>query len=138
MRRRIVLGTFVLSAGYYDAYYDKAQRVRTLIRRDFEQAFASCDVIATPTSPVPAFELGARLSDPLQMYLSDVFTISCNLSGLPGISLPCGFTGGGLPVGLQLIGPALSEERLLSLGADYQRRTDHHRRLPPVARGAAT
>ena len=107
VKRRIMLGTFALSAGYYDAYYRKAQRVRTLIRRDFEQAFERCDVIARPTSPVPAFKLGERVDDPLQMYLADVFTISCNLAGSAGLSLPCGFTAQGLPIGLQLHGPAL-------------------------------
>jgi len=134
VKRRIMLGTFALSAGYYDAYYGRAQRVRTLIRRDFERAFAEqCDLIATPTSPFAAFRLGERLADPLQMYLADIFTISCNLAGLPGLSLPCGFTAQQLPVGLQLMAPPLSEAALLSVAAVYQRSTSWHLRHPPVA-----
>ena len=124
--RRIILGTFALSAGYYDAYYGKAQRVRTLIRRDFEQAFERCDVIAGPTSPVPAFKLGERVDDPLQMYLADVFTLSCNLAGICGLGLPCGFTASGLPIGLQLQGPALGEELLFSAAAAYERAIEWH------------
>jgi aspartyl-tRNA(Asn)/glutamyl-tRNA(Gln) amidotransferase subunit A len=137
VKRRIMLGTFALSAGYRDAYYGRAQRVRTLIRRDFERAFDACDVIATPTSPFPAFRLGERIDDPLQMYLADIYTLSCNLAGLPGLSLPCGFTGEGLPVGLQLLGPALGEAVLLEVGAAYQAATDWHERRPPPGRGAA-
>ena len=120
VKRRIMLGTFALSAGYYDAFYGRAQKVRTLIRRDFEEAFRRCDLLATPTSPVPAFRLGERLSDPLQMYLADIFTISCNLAGLPGLSLPCGLTGGGLPIGLQLLGPPLGEEQVFAAAAGYE------------------
>ncbi|MCB9554598.1 MAG: Asp-tRNA(Asn)/Glu-tRNA(Gln) amidotransferase subunit GatA [Deltaproteobacteria bacterium] len=130
VQRRILLGTFALSAGYYEAYYAKAQRVRTLIRRDFSDAFAACDVIATPTSPTAAFELGEKIDDPLQMYLADVFTISANLAGLPGISLPCGFSARGLPIGLQLLAKPLGEGELLRCGAAYQRLTDWHRRRP--------
>ena len=111
--RRILLGTFALSSGYYDAYYLKAQKVRTLIKRDFEAAWESCDLIATPTSPSTAFRLGECVSDPLQMYLMDIFTIPASLAGLPCLSLPCGTDEGGLPVGLQLIGPALQEGRIL-------------------------
>jgi aspartyl-tRNA(Asn)/glutamyl-tRNA(Gln) amidotransferase subunit A len=132
VKRRIMLGTFALSAGYYDAYYAKAQRVRTLIREDFERAFERCDVIATPTSPVAAFPLGERLDDPLQMYLADIFTLSCNLAGLPGLSLPCGFTAEGLPVGLQLLGPPLGEAALLAAAAAYEASTPWHERRPPL------
>ena len=106
VKRRILLGTYVLSAGYYDAYYRKAQQVRTLIRADFEAAFRACDVIATPTTPEPAFALGERSDDPLRMYLSDVYTVSANLAGLPAVSIPCGLVRG-LPVGLQLLGRAM-------------------------------
>lgn len=130
VKRRIMLGTYVLSAGYYDAYYGRAQKVRTLIRRDFEQAFASCDVIATPTSPSAAFRLGERVDDPLQMYLADIFTISCNLAGIPGLSLPCGFTKAGLPIGLQVLGPPLGEEKIFQAAAVYQNATDWHTRRP--------
>jgi aspartyl-tRNA(Asn)/glutamyl-tRNA(Gln) amidotransferase subunit A len=125
VKRRIVLGTFVLSAGYYDAYYRKAQQVRTELRRDFEQAFEGCDVIATPTSPEIAFRLGEKTGDPLSMYLSDVYTVSANLAGIPGISIPCGFEEG-MPVGLQLLGPALDESTPLRVADVFQRSTDHH------------
>jgi aspartyl-tRNA(Asn)/glutamyl-tRNA(Gln) amidotransferase subunit A len=121
VKRRIMLGTFVLSAGYYDAYYLKGQKVRTLIRRDFERAFETCDIIATPVAPTTAFALGAKTSDPLQMYLSDIFTISVNLAGLPGMSVPCGFDGDGLPIGLQLIGPPFGEEAMLRAGDAFER-----------------
>ncbi len=132
VRRRVLLGTFVLSAGYYDAYYGKAQRVRTLVRQDFARAFEVCDVIATPTTPGPAWRIGELSEDPLRMYLADVFTVTVNLAGLPALSLPCGFTGAGLPVGLQLIGPALDEARLLRTGFAWQRETDWHERLPTL------
>jgi len=131
VKRRIILGTFVLSSGYYDAYYRRAQQVRTLIRRDFDAAFAACDVIATPTSPAPAFRLGEKTGDPLQMYLEDIFTVPANLAGLPGLSLPCGFTAG-LPVGLQLLARSFDEAMLFRAGAAYQRVTDHHRQSPPL------
>jgi aspartyl-tRNA(Asn)/glutamyl-tRNA(Gln) amidotransferase subunit A len=121
VKRRIMLGSFVLSAGYYDAYYLKGQKVRTLIRRDFQQAFESCDIIATPVAPTTAFSLGEKTSDPLQMYLSDIFTISVNLAGLPGISVPCGFDTDGLPIGLQLIGPPFGEEAVLRAGDAFER-----------------
>jgi len=133
VKRRIILGTFVLSAGYYDAYYLRAQKVRTLIRRDFEQAFATCDVIATPTSPIPPFRFGERTADPLQMYLADIFTVPANLAGIPGISLPCGFAGG-LPVGLQILGGPFDEATLLRAGHAYQAVTDHHLARPPLKR----
>jgi aspartyl-tRNA(Asn)/glutamyl-tRNA(Gln) amidotransferase subunit A len=129
VKRRILLGTYVLSAGYYDAYYGKAQRVRTLIRRDFEAAFESCDAILTPTTPETAFELGAKSDDPLSMYLSDVYTVSANLAGLPGISIPCGLANG-MPVGFQLLGKPLDEATILRLGEAFQRRTKFHRLTP--------
>jgi len=130
VKRRILLGTYVLSAGYYDAYYRKAQQVRTLVRRDFEEAFRGCDAIVTPTSPEVAFPIGSRTEDPLRMYLSDVYTVSANLAGLPGVSIPCGFAHD-LPVGLQLLGPPLEEARLLRLADAYQRRSDFHLQRPP-------
>jgi aspartyl-tRNA(Asn)/glutamyl-tRNA(Gln) amidotransferase subunit A len=131
VKRRIMLGTYVLSSGYYDAYYLKAQQVRTLIRQDYEHAFAGCDVIAMPTTPRPAFRLGEKVDDPLQMYLEDVFTVSANLSGLPAISLPCGASATGLPLGLQLTGRAFDEARLLATADAYQRVTGWHTRRPP-------
>jgi aspartyl-tRNA(Asn)/glutamyl-tRNA(Gln) amidotransferase subunit A len=130
VKRRILLGTYVLSAGYYDAYYRKAQQVRTLLRLDFEQAFAGCDLIVTPTAPEVAFRLGEKASDPLRMYLSDVYTVSANLAGIPGLSIPCGFAHA-LPVGLQLLGKPLDEATLLRTADCYQRRTDWHARRPP-------
>jgi aspartyl-tRNA(Asn)/glutamyl-tRNA(Gln) amidotransferase subunit A len=130
VKRRILLGTYVLSAGYYDAYYRKAQQVRTLIRRDFERAFESCDVIATPATPTPAWPLGERVDDPLQMYLADVYTVTANLAGLPGLSLPVGFTKARLPVGLQLLGRPLDEATVLRAGDAYQRHTHFHEQLP--------
>ncbi len=132
VKRRILLGTYVLSAGYYEAYYRKAQQARTLLRRDFEAAFRACDVIATPTAPETAFPLGARTADPLRMYLSDVFTVSVNLAGLPAISIPCGLAGG-LPVGLQLLAPPLEEALLLRVADAYERRSPPAPR-PPAAR----
>ncbi len=136
VQRRILLGTYVLSAGYYDAYYGKAQRVRTLIRRDFEQAFETCDVILTPTSPETAFSLGAKSSDPLSMYLSDVYTVSANLAGLPGLSMPCGLSEG-MPVGLQLLGKPLDEATLLRVAEAFERRTEHHLARPSGSGGSA-
>jgi aspartyl-tRNA(Asn)/glutamyl-tRNA(Gln) amidotransferase subunit A len=130
VKRRIVLGTYVLSAGYYDAYYRKAQQVRTLLRRDFETAFEGCDVIATPTSPEVAFRLGERTDDPLRMYLTDVYTVSANLAGVPGISVPCGLAQD-LPVGLQLLARPLDEPTLLRVADTFERRTDHHLARPP-------
>ncbi len=132
VKRRILLGTFVLSAGYYDAYYRKAQKVRTLIRRDYERAFERCDALLTPTTPGPAWPLGERVDDPLRMYLSDVFTVTVNLAGLPGLSVPCGFSSDGLPLGLQLIGRPLDEATLLQLGHAYQRETRWHEASPPL------
>ena len=131
VKRRIMLGTYVLRAGYYEAYYGKAQKVRTLLRQDFARAFEQCDVIVTPTSPTPGFKLGERTDDPLQMYLADVFTVACNLAGLPGMSIPCGFAGR-LPIGLQLLGPPLGEPQLFRVAGAYQLRTDWHKRRPPL------
>jgi len=132
VKRRIMLGTYALSAGYYDAYYLKAQKVRTLIRADFDAAFQRVDVIVCPTSPTTAFRIGEKTDDPLQMYLSDVFTLSCNLAGLPGISLPCGFDSNGLPIGLQLLGPAFKEEAILRVAYAYEQATDWHKAKPPL------
>jgi aspartyl-tRNA(Asn)/glutamyl-tRNA(Gln) amidotransferase subunit A len=132
VKRRIMLGTYALSAGYYDAYYLKALKVRTLIRKDFEEAFKRCEVILTPTAPTAAFRLGEKTDDPLTMYLSDIFTISANLAGIPGISLPCGFTQAGLPIGLQLLGKPFDEETLLQLAFAYEQATDWHKRKRPL------
>ena len=133
VKRRIILGTFVLSSGYYDAYYLRAQKVRTLIRRDFERAFERCDVVATPTSPVPAFRLGEKTDDPLQMYLADIFTVPANLAGIPGLSVPCGFAAG-LPVGLQLLGRPFDEASLLAA----RRGLPGRHRSPPAVAAALT
>ncbi|PYQ00807.1 MAG: Asp-tRNA(Asn)/Glu-tRNA(Gln) amidotransferase GatCAB subunit A [Acidobacteria bacterium] len=130
VKRRIILGTFVLSSGYYDAYYLRAQKVRTLIRRDFEQALTESDVIATPTTPSPAFRLGEKTADPLQMYLADIFTVPANLAGIPGLSLPCGLAEE-LPAGLQLLGRPFDEATLLRAGHAYQSVTNHHLARPP-------
>ncbi len=132
VKRRIMLGTYALSAGYYEAYYGRAQQVRTLIKRDFEEAFKAADVIATPTSPTAAFKIGEKSADPLQMYLSDIFTISINLAGLPGISIPCGFTGGGLPIGLQLIGRHFDEETVIRAAHAYEQSTEWHKKRPSL------
>ncbi|MBS1819964.1 MAG: Asp-tRNA(Asn)/Glu-tRNA(Gln) amidotransferase subunit GatA [Acidobacteria bacterium] len=133
VKRRIMLGTYVLSAGYYDAYYLKAQQVRTLIRRDYEHAFESVDVVAMPTSPTPAFRIGERVADPLQMYLADIFTVSANLAGLPAISIPCGFTSGSLPIGLQLTGRVFDESTLLAAAHAYERETSWTSRVPVLS-----
>jgi len=130
VKRRILIGTYVLSHGYYDAYYLQAQRIRRLIADDFVAAFESCDVIMGPTSPSTAFKLGEKAADPVQMYLSDIYTIAVNLAGLPGMSIPCGFAGG-LPVGLQLIGNYFAEAQLLNAAHRYQQATDWHQRRPP-------
>lgn len=133
VRRRIMLGTYVLSAGYYDAYYRKAMQVRTLIRRDFEEAFAKVDAIICPTSPTTAFGLGEKTGDPLQMYLSDVFTVPVNMAGLPGLCLPCGFDSLNLPIGLQIIAPPLGEEVAFQVAHAYESATDWHKRKPPLS-----
>jgi aspartyl-tRNA(Asn)/glutamyl-tRNA(Gln) amidotransferase subunit A len=130
VKRRIMLGTYVLSAGYYEAYYLKAQQVRTLIARDYERAFERVDAVAMPTSPTPAFPIGERVADPLQMYLADVFTVSANLGGLPAVSVPCGFTAGGLPIGLQLVGRRFDEPAVLRLADAYERDTNWWKREP--------
>ena len=130
VKRRILVGTYVLSHGYYDAYYLHAQKIRRLIAQDFAQAFRKCDLIVGPTAPTTAFELGAKTSDPVQMYLGDIFTIPASLAGLPALSVPCGFDGKGLPVGLQLTGPHFSEAKLLGAAARYQQATDWHQRVP--------
>lgn len=132
VKRRIMLGTYVLSAGYYDAFYLKAQQVRTLLRRDYEQAFDRVDLVAMPTSPIPPFRLGEKTADPLQMYLADIFTVSANLAGLPAISVPCGFTGGRLPIGLQLTGRMFDEATLLRAADAYERLTDWHTQMPAI------
>ncbi|MBV8342174.1 MAG: Asp-tRNA(Asn)/Glu-tRNA(Gln) amidotransferase subunit GatA, partial [Gammaproteobacteria bacterium] len=129
VKRRIMTGTYVLSAGYYDAYYLKAQRVRSLINADFVRAFENVDVVIGPTTPTPAFAIGAKTSDPITMYLNDIYTIGANLAGLPGISLPRGFVGG-LPVGLQIVGPHFAEARVLAAAHAFQRTTDWHTRAP--------
>ena len=132
VKRRIMLGTYVLSAGYYDAYYRKAQQVRTLIKGDFDKAFESVDAILTPTSPTAAFRVGEKTQDPLQMYLSDIFTISVNLAGIPGISIPCGFTESGLPVGLQILGKHFDEEKILQAAYAYEQATEWHKKKPDI------
>jgi len=132
VKRRIILGTYTLSSGYYDAYYKKAQQVRTLIKRDFEEVFKAVDVIATPTSPTAAFKIGEKADDPLQMYLSDIFTISINLAGVPAISLPCGFTSSNLPIGLQIIGRHFDEESIFKAAYAYEQATDWHKRKPKL------
>jgi aspartyl-tRNA(Asn)/glutamyl-tRNA(Gln) amidotransferase subunit A len=132
VKRRILLGTYALSSGYYDAYYKKAQQVRTLIKNDFENAFRDVDLIVTPTSPTAAFKVGEKTDDPLQMYLADIFTISVNLAGVPGISIPCGFTSDGLPIGLQLIGRHFDEETLLRASYAYEQSTEWHKRKPAL------
>ena len=132
VKRRIMLGTYALSSGYKDAYYLKALKVRRLIKDDFDRAFAECDVIAGPTSPTAAFKIGEKADDPLAMYLSDIYTISANLAGICGVSIPCGFTKGGLPIGLQLQAAPFEEEKLLRAARMYERATDWHTRRPAV------
>jgi aspartyl-tRNA(Asn)/glutamyl-tRNA(Gln) amidotransferase subunit A len=136
VKRRIILGTYVLSSGYYDAYYLRAQKVRTLIRRDFLNAFEQVDAIVTPTSPTAAFKIGEKSDDPLQMYLSDIFTISCNLAGICGLSLPCGFTASPkLPIGLQLLGKPFGEETILKIAHAYEQCTGWHKERPSFSQG---
>jgi aspartyl-tRNA(Asn)/glutamyl-tRNA(Gln) amidotransferase subunit A len=138
VKRRIILGTYVLSSGYYDAYYLRAQKVRELIRQDFARVFEKVDALVSPTSPVPAFKFGERVAGPLQMYLADIFTIAANLAGICGISLPCGFAevdGQRLPIGLQLLGKALDEARILQVAHAYEQSTDWHTARPPIAVG---
>ncbi len=132
VERRIMLGTYALSAGYYDAYYGKAQKVRTLIRRDFEEAFGVVDAIAAPIAPTTAFEIGSHGDDPLSMYLEDIFTLPANLAGVPGLALPVGFDGDQMPIGMQLMGTRFSEEKLFAIGRAYQGATDWHERRPSI------
>jgi len=136
VKRRILIGTYALSAGYYDAYYLQAQKVRTLIKQDFDQAFERFDVLATPVCPTPAFRLGEKTGDPLSMYLSDVCTVTVNQAGIPGISVPCGFVDG-LPVGLQLLAPAFGEETLLRVAHAFEQATDFVR-LPSLGAAAGS
>jgi aspartyl-tRNA(Asn)/glutamyl-tRNA(Gln) amidotransferase subunit A len=136
VKRRIMLGAYALSAGYYDAYYLKAQQVRTLIKRDFDEAFRQVDVIACPVTPTTAFRIGEKVADPLQMYLSDVFTLAVNLAGICGLSLPCGFDAAGLPIGLQLIAAAFEEETILQAAYAYEQATEWHVRRPKLEAGS--
>ncbi|HKN47348.1 MAG TPA: amidase family protein, partial [Candidatus Polarisedimenticolia bacterium] len=132
VKRRIMLGTYALSAGYYDAYYLKAQQIRTLIRMDFQKVFETCDALVTPVAPTTAFRLGEKTADPLTMYLSDIFTISVNLAGLPALALPCGFDAAGLPIGLQVIGRPFEEAAVLRIGYAYEQATTWHTRGAPL------
>jgi aspartyl-tRNA(Asn)/glutamyl-tRNA(Gln) amidotransferase subunit A len=130
VQRRIILGTYSLSAGYYDAYYGKASQVRTLIIEDFKKAFESCDVILSPVAPTPAFKIGEMVDDPLTMYLSDIFTLSANLAGIPGISVPCGFSSSGLPIGLQIMAKHFDEGKLIKVAYNFEQNTDFHKKKP--------
>jgi aspartyl-tRNA(Asn)/glutamyl-tRNA(Gln) amidotransferase subunit A len=132
VQRRIIIGTYCLSAGYYDAYYGKASQVRTLIVEDFKKAFEACDVIACPTAPTPAFRIGEKIDDPLTMYLSDIFTISANLAGIPALSVPCGFSAAGLPIGLQLLGTHFGEESILRVAHQFEEATGFHKKRPEI------
>ena len=132
VQRRIIIGTYCLSAGYYDAYYGKASQVRTLITEDFKRAYETCDVIACPVAPTAAFKIGEKTDDPLTMYLSDIFTLSANLAGIPGISVPCGFSAEGLPIGLQLLGNHFNEEMLLKVAHGFENATEFHQRKPKL------
>jgi aspartyl-tRNA(Asn)/glutamyl-tRNA(Gln) amidotransferase subunit A len=132
VQRRIILGTYALSAGYYDAYYGKAGQVRTLIIEDFTRAFERCDMILSPVAPTPAFAIGEKSADPLTMYLSDVFTLCANLAGIPGISVPCGFSSAGLPIGLQIMGRHFDEARLFQVAHNFEQATDFHKRRPDL------
>lgn len=132
VKRRVILGTYVLSSGFYDAYYLRAQKVRTLIRRDFERAFEQCDALIGPVTPTAAFRIGEKIANPLQMYLGDIYTVNVNLAGLCGLSVPCGFTPDGLPAGLHLVGPAFEDARILKIGAVYQHATDWHLKRPKM------
>jgi aspartyl-tRNA(Asn)/glutamyl-tRNA(Gln) amidotransferase subunit A len=130
VQRRIILGTYALSAGYYDAYYGKASQVRTLIIRDYEAAFEHCDVIVAPVAPTPAFKIGEKIDDPLTMYLSDIFTLSANLAGIPGLSVPCGLSSAGLPIGLQVLSSHFNESAILKVAFNFERQTMFHRKKP--------
>jgi aspartyl-tRNA(Asn)/glutamyl-tRNA(Gln) amidotransferase subunit A len=130
VKLRIMLGTYALSSGYYDAYYLKAQKVRTMIKQDFDRAFEKFDVLLTPTSPTTAFKFGEKMDDPLAMYLADIFTVNCNLAGIPGISIPCGFSSSELPIGLQLLGKPFDEESLFRVAYTFEQNTDYHKKRP--------
>lgn len=132
VQRRIIIGTYALSAGYYDAYYGKASQVRTLIGQDFKNAFDTCDVLISPVAPTPAFKIGEKVDDPLTMYLSDIFTLAANLAGIPGMSVPCGFSTGGLPIGLQIMGRHFDEELLLKVARNFEQATDFHKKRPAL------
>jgi aspartyl-tRNA(Asn)/glutamyl-tRNA(Gln) amidotransferase subunit A len=132
VKRRIMIGTYALSSGYYDAYYKKASQVRALIKKDFDDAFKQCDAILTPTTPTPAFRIGEKTDDPLQMYLSDIFTISTNLAGIPGISVPCGFTGTGLPLGVQFLTRHFDEGKLIQIASAYEKSANIEKRSPSL------
>jgi aspartyl-tRNA(Asn)/glutamyl-tRNA(Gln) amidotransferase subunit A len=132
VQRRIIIGTYCLSAGYYDAYFGKASQVRTLIVQDFQKAFDTCDVLLCPVAPAPAFKIGEKVDDPLTMYLTDIFTLSANLAGIPGMSVPCGFSKKGLPIGLQLLGRHFNEEMLLKVAYNFERATDFHKKRPDL------
>jgi aspartyl-tRNA(Asn)/glutamyl-tRNA(Gln) amidotransferase subunit A len=133
VKRRIMLGTYALSSGYYDAYYLKALKVRNLIRADFVEAFEQCDCIMMPVAPTTAFKIGEKVDDPLQMYLSDIYTIAANLAGIPGISVPCGFDDKGLPIGLQILAPAFAEDKLLRIARMFEKETNWHVKRPEIA-----
>jgi aspartyl-tRNA(Asn)/glutamyl-tRNA(Gln) amidotransferase subunit A len=132
VQRRIIIGTYCLSAGYYDAYYGKASQVRTLIMQDFRKTFETCDVILCPVAPTPAFKIGEMIDDPLTMYLSDIFTLSANLAGIPGMSVPCGFSAKGLPIGLQILGQHFDEEKLFQVAYNFEQATDFHKKKPEI------
>jgi aspartyl-tRNA(Asn)/glutamyl-tRNA(Gln) amidotransferase subunit A len=130
VQRRIIIGTYCLSAGYYDAYYGKASQVRSLIIEDFNKAFEQCDVILCPVAPTPAFKIGEKVDDPLTMYLTDIFTLSANLAGIPGMSVPCGFSKQGMPIGLQLMAKHFNEEMLIKVAYNFEQANDFHKRKP--------
>jgi aspartyl-tRNA(Asn)/glutamyl-tRNA(Gln) amidotransferase subunit A len=132
VQRRIIIGTYALSSGYYDAYYAKASKVRTLIMEDFKKVFATCDALVSPVAPTPAFPIGDKVNDPLTMYLSDIFTLSANLAGIPGISVPCGFSSNGLPIGLQILGQHFDESTLFRIAHHFEQTTDVHLRKPSL------
>jgi aspartyl-tRNA(Asn)/glutamyl-tRNA(Gln) amidotransferase subunit A len=132
VQRRIIIGTYCLSAGYYDAYYGKASQVRSLIIEDFNKAFEQCDVILCPVAPTPAFKIGEKVDDPLTMYLTDIFTLSANLAGIPGMSVPCGFSKQGMPIGLQLMAKHFNEEMLIKVAYNFEQATDFHKKKPDL------
>jgi aspartyl-tRNA(Asn)/glutamyl-tRNA(Gln) amidotransferase subunit A len=132
VKRRIMIGTYALSSGYYDAYYKKASQVRMLLRNDFDEAFRTCDIILTPTTPTPAFTIGEKMDDPLQMYLSDIFTLSTNLAGVPGIAVPCGYTEGGLPIAVQFMASHFEEGKLIQAASAFEKNAGFARRRPEL------